>query len=736
MSAVTPIAQNRGIKKNIFEQALDKAKAAISGERGEAEKAKVEPATTQIKNNVKDADAYVKLKEASKAPTEKPADFNTVKELWNKAVQVIQEDVVKPVEAITKKITSCATNGMPLTTEDIKLKLGNTSTVTNTDGGDANINEVASAEQIKAVQEEVSRNANIILNNATNDNEPLYPKERAYGDLESALQASANKSKDLKKPSYESNIDLSSDDPRIKQRNEEIKQAWANLEATRKMMAEYRESLTKDKDELADITAQETKVDEQLAEIEKLQENLRQSVGSTITLTNGARLTNDEVEKDGKGIKQLSKEELKDKGIKDPETLLGKDNAFIEYESKDKEGKPITKQHLVNSKLEEGVGRVTNITTDAQDLNGNEVIDQEELPSNNNKPLEKIITSLANNPNQSLYLSSVEFKGNEQIIPPSAEKGVGQKYSDFYGTVGNGHFRTLKLSKEATGMTVESMKSEEFWHRYTVNDNLNSIINTVQQHEFLVGTVKAENNQFTYQMTKDQASRILHLLSHTGNKDEGGRAHHLYANNISLELTRQTDSENVSFTLDANSHNVLSTMILQNPDPFLSPGLNTKYLDETVIPIRVNGSLEYQFILESPEQAIFTSSLFTMAGHPGYGIDIKHAYTKKEPVILNDDSYKEYQKVRQQNQNLINTYSSLSADELTGLMNLKLNQSLEELNGLGQVEKNKIAIAYMLQEKNNNLSLSEPQQIIQFLQEGKDLPSFMYETLKADINLY
>ena len=98
-----------------------------------------------------------------------------------------------------------------------------------------------------------------------------------------------------------------------------------------------------------------------------------------------------------------------------------------------------------------------------------------------------------------------------------------------------------------------------------------------------------------------------------------------------------------------------------------------------------------------------------------YGIDIKHAYTKKEPVILNDDSYKEYQKVRQQNQNLINTYSSLSADELTGLMNLKLNQSLEELNGLGQVEKNKIAIAYMLQEKNNNLSLSEPQQIIQFL---------------------
>ena len=502
------------------------------------------------------------------------------------------------------------------------------------------------------------------------------------------------------------------------------------------MMAEYRESLTKDKDELADITAQETKVDEQLAEIEKLQENLRQSVGSTITLTNGAKLTNDGVEENGEGIRQLNTEELIKKGIKDPEKLLGTDNAFIEYESKDKDGNAITKQHLVNSKLESNE-RVTNITTDAQDLNGDQVIDKEELPSNDNQPLEKIIGNFGNTQSlTNLYLSSVQFNGNKAVIPPSAQNRIGETYSGVYGSIPDGQFKTLKLSKEATGMTVESMRSEEFWHRYTVNDNLNSIINTVQQHEFLVGTVKAENNQFTYQMTKDQASRILHLLSHTGNKDEGGRAHHLYANNISLELARQTASENVSFTLDANSHNVLSTMILQNPDPFLSPGLNTKYLDETVIPIRVNGSLEYQFILESPEQAIFTSSLFTMAGHPGYGIDIKHAYTKKEPVILNDDSYKEYQKVRQQNQNLINTYSSLSADELTGLMNLELNQSLEELNGLGQVEKNKIAIAYMLQEKNNNLSLSEPQQIIQFLQEGKDLPSFMYETLKADINLY
>jgi hypothetical protein len=47
MTTVTPIAKHQGIKKTIFEQALDKAKAVISGERTEAtEKAKVEPATT------------------------------------------------------------------------------------------------------------------------------------------------------------------------------------------------------------------------------------------------------------------------------------------------------------------------------------------------------------------------------------------------------------------------------------------------------------------------------------------------------------------------------------------------------------------------------------------------------------------------------------------------------------------------------------------------------------------
>ena len=96
------------------------------------DKAKVEAATKQIKNNVKDAkpDTYVTPEQASKAPANKPADSNTVKELWNKAVKVIQEDVVKPVETTVKKVIGLETNGKPKT-EDIKLKLGNTSTVKN-----------------------------------------------------------------------------------------------------------------------------------------------------------------------------------------------------------------------------------------------------------------------------------------------------------------------------------------------------------------------------------------------------------------------------------------------------------------------------------------------------------------------------------------------------------------------------------------------------------------------------
>ena len=103
----------------------------------------------------------------------------------------------------------------------------------------------------------------------------------------------------------------------------------------------------------------------------------------------------DGVEENGEGIKQLNTEELIEKGIKDPEKLLGTDNAFIKYESKDKDGNAITKQHLVNSKLESNE-RVTNITTDAQDLNGDQVIDKEELPSNDNQPLEKIIGNFGN----------------------------------------------------------------------------------------------------------------------------------------------------------------------------------------------------------------------------------------------------------------------------------------------------------------------------------------------------
>ena len=81
MTTVTPIAKDQGIKKNIFEQAF---KAVISGQRTDpTEKAKAEPAMTQIKNNVKAAkpDAYVTPEQASKALADKPADSNTVKEL-------------------------------------------------------------------------------------------------------------------------------------------------------------------------------------------------------------------------------------------------------------------------------------------------------------------------------------------------------------------------------------------------------------------------------------------------------------------------------------------------------------------------------------------------------------------------------------------------------------------------------------------------------------------------------
>lgn len=567
MTTVTPIARHQGIKKNIFEQALDKAKAVISGEKTDAiEKAKVEPATTQIKTNVEAAkpDAYVTPKQASETPKDKPADSNTVKELWNKAVKVIQEDVVKPVETTVKKITG-SENGKPKT-EDIKLKLGNTSNVKNAAGTDETINEVASAEQIKAVQAEVARNANTILNHATKNNEPVKQKPITYEDL----QAELNKAKDTKKPIYESNIDLSSNDNQVKQRNEEIKQAWMNLEKSHKMVESYRKSLDedKDKDEIKDIKAQEDEVSKQLLEIEKLQANLRNSVSSTITLTNGARLTNDGVE-NGKGIKQLSSEELKGKGIQDPEKLLGTDNAFIEYESKDKDDNAITKQHLVNSKVD-GSQRVTNITTDAQDLNGDGVINNEELPSQETKPLEKIIGNFDNNQNlKDLHLSSVQFNGNKEIIPPSAENGVGQEYTNFYGNIPDGKFKTLKLSKGDTAMVVESLDGDEFWKHYTADHNLNSIIAATDT----VTTANAASDT----QNPTNIGRDYIKLSLSGEEIRGTRQTNP---EVTEEYTKPKDV--YTFTL---SHAQLQKLISINAaDPLAwdARWLNNAYIDNTL----------------------------------------------------------------------------------------------------------------------------------------------------------
>ena len=235
-------------------------------------------------------------------------------------------------------------------------------------------------------------------------------------------------------------------------------------------MQEYRDSLTKDKDELADITAQETEVDKELAEIQKLQENLRQSVGSTVTLTNGAKLTNDGVEENGKGIKQLSSEELKAKGIKDPEKLLGKDNAFIEFTTKVKTAggseQEITQQHLVNSQVGENNKRTTNITTDAQDLNNDGTIQDDELPSSDNKPLEKILTGFSNGNAQEIQLSSVQFSGDQVLIPPSARGKAGQTYKSVYEETANGNFKSLQLSMSGTGMSTEAIDISKFQEFY------------------------------------------------------------------------------------------------------------------------------------------------------------------------------------------------------------------------------------------------------------------------------
>ena len=76
---------------------------------------------------------------------------------------------------------------------------------------------------------------------------------------------------------------------------------------------------------------------------------------------------------------------------------------------------------MVNSREDSEGKKVTNITTDAQDLNNDGKIDAEtELPSDNNRPLEKILSGFSSGNAKEIQLSSVQFTGDKVVIPSSA----------------------------------------------------------------------------------------------------------------------------------------------------------------------------------------------------------------------------------------------------------------------------------------------------------------------------
>ncbi len=371
---------------------------------------------------------------------------------------------------------------------------------------------------------EVSRNANIILNNSTRNGKPIEPKERTYEELSKGLEVEAKQNKAI----YESNIDLKSNDTAVLKRNEEIKQAWANLEQSRQLLTEYRKSLSEDKDELADITARENEIDKQLEEIENLQKNLRTTVASTVTLSNGAKLTNERVEEDGVGIKQISGEELRQRGIK-PE-LLGTENAFIEFSSKvtDANGaeKTITQQHLVNSSEDREGKKVTNITTDAQDLNNDGKIDAEtELPSDNNRPLEKILSGFSSGNAKEIQLSSVQFSGDKVVIPPSARGQDGKEYATVYGNIPDGNFKSLKLTKEDSGtsMKTEAIQAEEFWKFY--ENRKNSLTQLIDNQFPENSSLESDKDQ-----NSNNSSKIDFVLNNMqiGEGEKTGSGHQQY----------------------------------------------------------------------------------------------------------------------------------------------------------------------------------------------------------------
>jgi hypothetical protein len=96
----------------------------------------------------------------------------------------------------------------------------------------------------------------------------------------------------------------------------------------------------------------------------------------------------------------------------------------------------------------------------------------------------------------------VQFNGDKAVIPPSAQNRIGDKYSDVYGSIPDGQFKTLQLTKGDTGMTVESLEGTEFWKQYTAENNLSSIIaknytvtETEATQDFALKNIKVSKGQ-------------------------------------------------------------------------------------------------------------------------------------------------------------------------------------------------------------------------------------------------
>ncbi|NQY79685.1 MAG: hypothetical protein HRT47_05170 [Candidatus Caenarcaniphilales bacterium] len=343
MNAVVDAA--KGIGAKLFNQAsTEVSKQENSGTKvneqkvTEADKTTTNPETQKVENK---SDGFISKQElgtatqkAETSPVQNESgegqvlSEQEVNQTWNKVGNTIKNETagIEKTEATLKKVDE---NNQVVDGE--KTSLGGETTI---QGTDITVNTLSTPEQYGKIATELAKNGEII-------DKVVNEKSR--------------------------NIDLSSTDPEVIEHNKKIQVAYENMYKIDQQLKEYQEKIEAnqkiaEKNRLDEINKQEEKALENIKALRKSIANFHAEKDSTITLSNGANLTNNAVKFDGKGIQELKTSE--NSNLADNQVAIQYKQNVVQTDDSgniitDSEGNPKTKektiQHLVE-RVTEGSG--------------------------------------------------------------------------------------------------------------------------------------------------------------------------------------------------------------------------------------------------------------------------------------------------------------------------------------------------------------------------------------------